>query len=406
MPVNPILIQQDPALKRKYELAQSLAGQSLSSAPVQSPFEALSRVGQAYFAKKGIDSAESEMKSRNDAARKTLADAISPKKVQTPFVDEAGESFGIGTPPGLVASEQDVPKSYQEMAAILSGNKDTAPFALQIQLSDAEQKAKSQSDIQQTLLKHQLERTGKKEELQTWLQLAQQLNGGKLQPGQSLKVSPRGPEFSFDPAAAESADIARRRLEWETGGGIPGGRSVLPPKAQTEADTARIKQLREGSAARLDSIQKAASFLEKLENNQMSSGAGRAALRFVPGVYTEQGRLDELFNAFAETAARQALKAAGETRQTDADVKGMKEAMFGIGRDEKVNAPLLQSYIQQQLKDENEYRQLQGLPPIEVPSSPDARTPSLLPKGLTATDVEAARKSQSEGDFRYLWKRR
>lgn len=406
MPVNPILIQQDPALKRKYELAQSLAGQSLSGAPVKSPFEALARVGQAYFAKKGIDSAESDMSSRNDAARKTLAEAISLKKVQTPFVDEAGESFGIGTPPGLVGSEQDVPKSYQEMAAILSGNKDTAPFALQLQLSDAEQKAKSQSDIQQTLLKDQLERTGKKEDLQTWLQLAQQLNGGNLQPGQSLKVSPRGPEFSFDPAAAQNADIARKRLEWETGGGITSGRSVLPPKAQSESDTARIKQLREGSAARMGSIEKAASFLQKLQKNEMSSGAGRAALRFLPGVYTEQGRLDEEFNAFAETAARQALKAAGETRPTDADVKGMKEAMFGIGRDEKVNASLLQSYIQQQLKDENEYRQLQGLPPIEIPSSPDARTPSLLPRGLTATDVEAARKSQAEGDFRYLWKRR
>ena len=147
MPVNPMLIQQDPALKRKHELAQSLAGQSLSSAPVQSPFEALARVGQAYFAKKGIDSAESDMASRNDAARKTLAEAISPKKVQTPFVDEAGESFGIGTPPGLVASEQDVHKSYQEMAAILSGNKDTAPFALQLQLSDAEQKAKLAAEL-------------------------------------------------------------------------------------------------------------------------------------------------------------------------------------------------------------------------------------------------------------------
>ena len=60
------------------------------------------------------------------------------------------------------------------------------------------------------------------------------------------------------------------------------------------------------------------------------------------------------FNAFSEVAARQQLKASGETRPTDADVQGMKQAMFGIGRDEKVNVQLLEDFIADQIKQNEE----------------------------------------------------
>ena len=75
-------------------------------------------------------------------------------------------------------------------------------------------------------------------------------------------------------------------------------------------------------------------------------------------MFTSQGQFDEEFNAFAEVAARQQLKAAGETRPTDADVQGMKQAMFGIGRDEKVNIQLLGDFIKDQNAQNSELDQL------------------------------------------------
>ena len=90
----------------------------------------------------------------------------------------------------------------------------------------------------------------------------------------------------------------------------------------------------------------------------MFSGAGRKAATFIPGVFTSQGQFDEEFNAFSEVAARQQLKASGETRPTDADVQGMKQAMLGIGRDEDVNVPLLGHFIEAQIRQDEELDQL------------------------------------------------
>ena len=95
-----------------------------------------------------------------------------------------------------------------------------------------------------------------------------------------------------------------------------------------------------------------------LESGNVHSGAGRKGLSFVPGVFTSQGQFDEEFNAFAEVAARQTLKASGETRPTDADVQGMKQAMFGIGRDETVNIQLLTDFIKDQHAQTSELDQL------------------------------------------------
>jgi len=117
----------------------------------------------------------------------------------------------------------------------------------------------------------------------------------------------------------------------------------------------RLNTLRTSKAGRQSSIVKANKFLKLLEGNKLQTGAGRKGASYIPGVYTKQGQLDEEFNAFSEIAARQALKASGELRPTDADVEGMKRAMFGIGRDEKVNINLLKDYITQQESDESEY---------------------------------------------------
>lgn len=137
----------------------------------------------------------------------------------------------------------------------------------------------------------------------------------------------------------------------------------------------RLNVLRTSRAGRQLSIKKAKRFLDLFKNRNMKSGAGRSAARYLPGVYTDQGKLDEEFGSFAEVAARQALKASGEIRPTDADVVGMKRAMFGIGRDESVNMILLEDYLEQQELDAEEFKALKaGKSPIR-PQPAAEKTP-------------------------------
>ena len=120
----------------------------------------------------------------------------------------------------------------------------------------------------------------------------------------------------------------------------------------------RLSTLSNTSSGRESAIKKATKFKQALSSGEALSGAGRKAATYVPGVFTSQGQFDEEFNAFSEVAARQQLKASGETRPTDADVQGMKQAMFGIGRDEKVNVQLLEDFIADQIKQNEELDQL------------------------------------------------
>lgn len=220
------------------------------------------------------------------------------------------------------------------------------------------------------------------------------IGGGGLQPGQTLEIGPQGPKITLDPTKAAQLDLDRIKSQWETGvGGVPSGgpqgspsagAGLLPPKAQAEVTQGRLKALMENSASRMAAIENAMKFLGRFQSGKMESGAGRKALSYLPGVYSQQGQYDEEFNAFAETAARQALKASGEIRPTDADVKGMKEAMFGVGRDEKVNQVLLRNYIETAMKDENEYRAMTGqppLPPLPSVSADQQNTPSTPTSG-------------------------
>ena len=129
-------------------------------------------------------------------------------------------------------------------------------------------------------------------------------------------------------------------------------------KGIQRGNISRIGELSKTSTGRLAAVKKATKFKLALDKGEVHSGAGRIGASFIPGVFTEQAQFDEEFNAFAEVAARQQLKAAGETKPTDADVEGMKRAMFGIGRDEQVNITLLNDFINSQNKDTGELDQL------------------------------------------------
>jgi hypothetical protein len=129
-------------------------------------------------------------------------------------------------------------------------------------------------------------------------------------------------------------------------------------KEKIKKDAKRRFDLQEGSASRKSSLEQAERFLGAFEGNEedleyfnldeVDSGAGRAAASYIPGAYSSQGQFDEELDAFAETAARQMLKAMGEVRPTDNDVIGAKKAVFGIGKDERTNIRLLKKYIAEQ----------------------------------------------------------
>jgi hypothetical protein len=130
---------------------------------------------------------------------------------------------------------------------------------------------------------------------------------------------------------------------------------------QTEIQRQNIKRLgslSSTSTGRNAAVKKATKFQLAIQSGEVGSGASRTAASFIPGVFTSQAEFDQEFNAFAEVAARQQLKAAGETRPTNEDVEGMKNAMFGVGRDENVNVILLNDFIKAQLSQTQELDQL------------------------------------------------
>lgn len=165
---------------------------------------------------------------------------------------------------------------------------------------------------------------------------------------------------TLDVAADTEAELARvktqaqeqAKVDVEAGSAekVGNARNKLNFLATSGTLDARDQNLlKKTSGARKRNISKAESFRDALQQGLRTSGVGRQVALFSPiGVWTDQGSFDEIFNSFAEIAARETLKASGETRPTDADVQGMKNAMFGVGRSEEANIQLLNEFIEEQ----------------------------------------------------------
>jgi len=169
---------------------------------------------------------------------------------------------------------------------------------------------------------------------------------------------------------------------------------LTPSETRVEsANLSRLNDLSEIASNRQVNIEKAAEFLAEFEKGNAQSGTSRRVMGWVPGVWTDQGKFDEALDAFAEVAARQQLKASGEIRPTDADVKGMKEAMFGVNRDEATNIRLLRDYIrvegagQQELETLTNARDAGTLHQLTPQSSVPARQQSGFFQGADVTSA-------------------
>ena len=140
-------------------------------------------------------------------------------------------------------------------------------------------------------------------------------------------------------------------------------------EAKEEANLPKeIAALDATSTVRQNAIEKGSKFLQAFESGA-ESGTTRSVASIIPGQWTDQGAFDEELDAFAEQAARAELQARGEIRPTDADVKGMKESLFGAGKGEQVNKNLLTDYLANQIGTENQLREFKGEELIEMPNT-------------------------------------
>tara|TARA_Y100000401_G_C8321295_1_gene225419 strand:- start:739 stop:1791 length:1053 start_codon:yes stop_codon:yes gene_type:complete len=156
------------------------------------------------------------------------------------------------------------------------------------------------------------------------------------------------------------AEVAKRRARAEP---------TFAQKEQIKADVKRAGELSSGAGLRETSLTEAKRFLGAFKGNKedyesfgldgpADSGQTRVLIDMLPGKFSAQSKFEEQLDAFAEQAARQLLKAAGEVRPTDADVAGAKKALFGVGKDEATNIRLLENYIRQQEQLEAEAQRL------------------------------------------------
>ena len=121
----------------------------------------------------------------------------------------------------------------------------------------------------------------------------------------------------------------------------------------------RFSELETSIPNRKSQITEAKELIDVLKNDELNTGPGSQAAGYVGGFFdTDESSLKQRLDSLAEKAARSQLKANGETRPTDADVEGMKRALFNLGNTEETNIQKLQDFIQQQEAGISEYDQM------------------------------------------------
>lgn len=176
-------LQLSPARQSQVELARGLASQSVGGGPVQGgPVEALSRVGQAFFARQMLDEAQQARDERRQRLAETLQGAVEAGRPQPTQIQESGGVGAVGAqalmrdPQARVPQTENTPQERrQAVVNALMDNPDTAPMGAQMALSQATQEPQ---EVSQTISGQQ----------------ANQMFGTQLAPGAAVTVqrSPQG----------------------------------------------------------------------------------------------------------------------------------------------------------------------------------------------------------------------
>jgi len=121
----------------------------------------------------------------------------------------------------------------------------------------------------------------------------------------------------------------------------------------------RFDELQGQIPNRMANIEEAKALSKLIEEDKLDTGPGSKMAGEVGAFFdTEESTYKQRLDSLAEKAARSQLKANGEVRPTDADVEGMKKAMFNLGNTESANVKKLQDFIKQQEAGLNEYNQM------------------------------------------------
>lgn len=141
----------------------------------------------------------------------------------------------------------------------------------------------------------------------------------------------------LSPAAAEAAAAARLRAAEAGGANI----------------AARYNVLQTGQRNRIENYSTARRLRQKVAENDLPTGL------YTGLVYKVLPSADqEALDALSERVARAELKANGEVRPTDADVEGMKRALFGSSNTEEFNVDNLERLIRTLEGQEQEMQEL------------------------------------------------
>lgn len=145
---------------------------------------------------------------------------------------------------------------------------------------------------------------------------------------------------------------------------------------------AKYSGLKDSGTARKENYASANRILNKIKDQELKTGLYTGMLyQILPTA--DQEELDSL----AEFAARQRLKASGETRPTDADVQGMKRALFGSNLTEEFNKRSLERLMRELESQQHEFDFLSdyfGMIPQKT------ETPGSLPAPVPGTQQQQA----------------
>ena len=131
-------------------------------------------------------------------------------------------------------------------------------------------------------------------------------------------------------------------------------------QAEREKLTAkRYEEIKNQIPSVKSQIKEAQELVSKLKKDDFT-GVGAKTWSNVEALGWNKGRaaLKQKLDSLSEKSARAALKAAGDTRPTDADVEGAKKATFNLSDQPTENINRLNDFIKQQESILNEYKQM------------------------------------------------
>lgn len=224
--------------------------------------------------------------------------------------------------------------SAGQIADVFNKNRGFAPQNVPIWKDDTVDKSKA---------KKKEELTGM-QQLQSMYQKYMSMNkGDAMSPFQKESLRLKAKELDIKDKKGENKEVAKTKLQEE--------------REKNIAD--RYDSLQEQIPNRMASIEEARALKELLEKGEISTGPGAKLAGDIGSfIGTKESTYKQRLDSLAEKAARAQLKANGEVRPTDADVEGMKRAMFNLGNTEEANIKKLEDFIKQQEAGIDEYNQM------------------------------------------------